>query len=268
MLKFNNIANDGNLKNELNEISKIVSETNQIGQNIIIKLSEQGDALEKTEEKLEHNEFILSKTFRILRGMSWFGWILNFFTKDISTQYNNKYNNLIKNNEEKSKRQEKNEAVAEASGTEASGTRLSVGSMSAAALEGRWKSVVSDCLCFGGVDVGASPSAVLARRWRLAESYGTGLKKITEDNKEEKLKVPQENLSKKTHSDTDIREILNNENKELLFIENELKNLHSMGLKIGECIDDHNERLERISNKTENISNKIIKNKDYISTIL
>ena len=263
MLKFNNIANDGNLKNELNEISKIVSETNQIGQNIIIKLSEQGDALEKTEEKLENNEFILSKTFRILRGMSWFGWILNFFTKEISTQYNNKYNNLIKNNEEKSKRQEKNEAVAEASGT-----RLSVGSMSAAALEGRWKSVVSDCLCFSGVDVGASPSAVLARRWRLAEAYGTGLKKITEDNKEEKLKVPQENLSKKTHSDIDVREILNNESKELLFIENELKNLHSIGLKIGECIDDHNERLERISNKTEHISNKIIKNKDYISTIL
>ena len=49
----------------------------------------------------------------------------------------------------------------------------------------------------------------------MAEAYGTGLKKITEDNKEEKLKVPQENLSKKTHSDTDIREILNNENKEL-----------------------------------------------------
>ena len=145
---------------------------------------------------------------------------------------------------------------------------LSVGSISAAALEGRWKSVVSGCLYPGGVDVGASPSAVLARRWRLAEAYGTGLKKITEDNKEEKLKVPQENLSKKTHSDTDIREILNNENKELLFIENELKNLHSIGLKIGECIDDHNERLERISNKTENISNKIIKNKDYISTIL
>ena len=263
MLKFNNITNDGNLKNELNEISKIVSETNEIGQNIIIKLSEQGDALEKTEEKLENNEFILSKTFRILRGMSWFGWILNFFTKEISTQYNNKYNNLIKNNEEKSKRQEKNEAV-----TEASGMGLSVGSISAAALEGRWKSVVSGCLYPGGVDVGASPSAVLARRWRLAEAYGTGLKKITEDNKEEKLKVPQENLSKKTHSDTDIREILNNENKELLFIENELKNLHSIGLKIGECIDDHNERLERISNKTEHISNKIIKNKDYISTIL
>ena len=263
MLKFNNITNDGNLKNELNEISKIVSETNEIGQNIIIKLSEQGDALEKTEEKLEHNEFLLSKTFRILRGMSWFGWILNFFTKDLSTQYNNKYNNLIKNNEEKRKRQEKIEAVAEASGT-----GLSVGSMSAAALEVRWKSVVSGCLCFGGVDIGASPSAVLARRWRLAEAYGTRLKKITEDNKEEKLKVTQENLSKKTDSDIDVREILNNENKELLFIENELKNLHSIGLKIGECIDDHNERLERISNKTEHISNKIIKNKDYISTIL
>jgi len=262
MLKFNNIANDGNLKNELNEISKIVSETNEIGQNIIIKLSEQGDALEKTEEKLEHNEFLLSKTFRILRGMSWFGWILNFFTKDISKQCN-KYNNLIKINEEKSKRQEKIEAVAEASGT-----GLSVGSMSAAALEGRWKSVVSGCLCFGGVDIGASPSAVLARRWREAEAYGTRLKKITEDNKEEKLKVTQENLSKKTDSDIDVREILNNENKELLFIENELKNLHSIGLKIGECIDNHNERLERISNKTEHISNKIIKNKDYISTIL
>ena len=132
----------------------------------------------------------------------------------------------------------------------------------------RWKSVVSGCLCFGGVDIGASPSAVLARRWRLAEAYGTRLKKITEDNKEEKLKVTQENLSKKTDSDIDVREILNNENKELLFIENELKNLHSIGLKIGECIDNHNERLERISNKTEHISNKIIKNKDYISTIL
>ena len=94
------------------------------------------------------------------------------------------------------------------------------------------------------------------------------LEEIKKVNKEEKLKVPQENLSKKTHSDIDVREILNNESKELLFIENELKNLHSIGLKIGECIDDHNERLERISNKTENISNKIIKNKDYISTIL
>ena len=192
MLKFNNIANDGNLKNELNEISKIVCETNEIGQNIIIKLSEQGDNLEKTEKKLDTNGFILSKTFRILRDMTWFGWILNFFIKDNSNQSNNY--NLTKKNK--------------------------------------------------------------------------NLEEIKEDNKEEKLKVTQENLSKKTHLDMDVREILNNENKELLFIENELKNLHSIGLKIGECIDDHNERLERISNKTENISNKIIKNKDYISTIL
>ena len=192
MLKFNNITNDKNLKNELNEISKIVCETNEIGQNIIIKLSEQGDNLEKTEKKLDTNEFILSKTFRILRDMTWFGWILNFFIKDNSNQSNNY--NLTKKNK--------------------------------------------------------------------------NLEEIKEDNKEEKLKVTQEILSKNMSLDIDVREILNNENKELLFIENELKNLHSIGLKIGECIDDHNERLERISNKTENISNKIIKNKDYISTIL
>ena len=192
MFRINNIANDGNLKNELNEISKIVCETNEIGQNIIIKLSEQGDNLEKTEKKLDTNEFILSKTFRILRDMTWFGWILNFFIKDNSNQSNNY--NLTKKNK--------------------------------------------------------------------------NLEEIKKDNKEEKLKVTQEILYKKTSLDIDVREILNNENKELLFIENELKNLHSIGLKIGECIDDHNERLERISNKTENISNKIIKNKDYISTIL
>ena len=192
MFRINNIANDGNLKNELNEISKIVCETNEIGQNIIIKLSEQGDNLEKTEEKLNTNEFLLSKTFRILRDMTWFGWILNFFIKDNSNQSNNY--NLTKKNK--------------------------------------------------------------------------NLEEIKKDNKEEKLKVTQEILYKKTSLDIDVREILNNENKELLFIENELKNLHSIGLKIGECIDDHNERLERISNKTETISNKIIKNKDYISTIL
>ena len=192
MLKFNNIANDGNLKNELNEISKIVCETNEIGQNIIIKLSEQGDNLEKTEKKLDTNGFILSKTFRILRDMTWFGWILNFFIKDNSNQSNNY--NLTKKNK--------------------------------------------------------------------------NLEEIKEDNKEEKLKVTQEILSKNMSLDIDVREILNNENKELLFIESELKNLHSIGLKIGECIDDHNARLERISNKTENISKKIIKNKDYISTIL
>jgi hypothetical protein len=192
MFRINNIANDGNLKNELNEISKIVCETNEIGQNIIIKLSEQGDNLEKTEEKLNTNEFILSKTFRILRDMTWFGWILNFFIKDNSNQSNNY--NLTKKNK--------------------------------------------------------------------------NLEEIKEDNKEEKLKVTQEILSKNMSLDIDVREILNNENKELLFIESELKNLHSIGLKIGECIDDHNERLERISNKTEHISNKIIKNKDYISTIL
>ena len=192
MFRINNIANDGNLKNELNEISKIVCETNEIGQNIIIKLSEQSDNLEKTEEKLNTNEFLLSKTFRILRDMTWFGWILNFFIKDNSNQSNNY--NLTKKNK--------------------------------------------------------------------------NLEEIKKDNKEEKLKVTQEILSEKTSLDIDVREILNNENKELLFIENELKNLHSIGLKIGECIDDHNERLERISNKTETISNKIIKNKDYISTIL
>ena len=192
MFRINNIANDGSLKNELNEISKIVCETNEIGQNIIIKLSEQGDNLEKTEKKLDTNEFILSKTFRILRDMTWFGWILNFFIKDNSNKSNNY--NLTKKNK--------------------------------------------------------------------------NLEEIKKDNKEEKLKVTQEILSEKTSLDIDVREILNNENKELLFIENELKNLHSIGLKIGECIDDHNERLERISNKTENISNKIIKNKDYISTIL
>ena len=192
MFRINNIANDGSLRNELNEISKIVCETNEIGQNIIIKLSEQGDNLEKTEKKLDTNEFILSKTFRILRDMTWFGWILNFFIKYNSNQSNNY--NLTKKNK--------------------------------------------------------------------------NLEEIKEVNKEEKLKATQEILSKKMSLDIDVREILNNENKELLFIENELKNLHSIGLKIGECIDDHNERLERISNKTEHISNKIIKNKDYISTIL
>lgn len=67
--------------------SVCASEANEIGQNILIKLSEQGDLLKNSEEKMEYNSYFLSKTIRILRNMTWIGWMLNFFTRKPDDPY-------------------------------------------------------------------------------------------------------------------------------------------------------------------------------------
>ena len=172
--------NKDHIISEIKELNKIASETNEIGRNILVKLSEQGEILNNVEEKLEQNEYILSKTFRILRGMTWFGWILNFFTKDIpkklnsinSIKYNPKENLLI--NEE------------------------------------------------------------IKRGFREIKN--------NENNK-------------------------NNENEELLLLENDIKSLHMIGIKIGEALDEHNQSIDRIKYKTDEVIINITDNSYYTLNI-
>jgi len=66
---------------EIKGTNKVTCETTEIGKNVLSKLSEQSALIRKNDENLEDNNYFLSKTIRILRSMTWFGWIFNFFTR-------------------------------------------------------------------------------------------------------------------------------------------------------------------------------------------
>lgn len=65
-----------------NEITKIASDTKDISIQILNKLDEQGESINKSELNIESSNYLLSKSLRIARYMTWFGWISNLFTKD------------------------------------------------------------------------------------------------------------------------------------------------------------------------------------------
>lgn len=70
-----------NTSEHIKSSNDCASEANEIGRNVLITLSEQGEFLKKTKKNIEDNEYFISKTIRILRTMTWFGWIVNFFTR-------------------------------------------------------------------------------------------------------------------------------------------------------------------------------------------
>jgi len=155
--------------------SDCASEANEIGRNILIKLSEQSDLLKKTKKNIEENDYFLSKTIRILRTMTWFGWIINFFTRSPQSpceDYKKEKNYQIKENNIK----------------------------------------------------------------------------LEDDNKEDLLNDIDPKIQ--------FEAIINAEDKELSNLENELKNLNYIGLKINEYLVQHNNELDLLIPKSEDLTIK------------
>lgn len=64
------------------EITKLAVETKDISVQILNKLDEQGESIKKSEHNIETSNYLVSKSLRIAKYMTWFGWISNWFTKD------------------------------------------------------------------------------------------------------------------------------------------------------------------------------------------
>jgi hypothetical protein len=86
------MTNTNNLSNETNSISKSILET----------LEKQEKQLENTENNLDETNFLVDISMRLIKSMTWFGWIYHLFAKiptrnytprndfdSISTQNNN-----------------------------------------------------------------------------------------------------------------------------------------------------------------------------------
>jgi hypothetical protein len=56
-----------------------------IGRNTLEVVEQQGEQLENIERTADDTKYMLDKSNRILRGMTWSGWVTNMFTKDPST---------------------------------------------------------------------------------------------------------------------------------------------------------------------------------------
>lgn len=156
------------------------SEANEIGRNVLITLSEQGELLKKTKKNIEDNEYFISKTIRILRTMTWFGWIVNFFTRSPQMP-------------------------------------------------------VQDCKKENEIH----PS---------------------DNNKEELLN----NIDPKIQFEA----IINAEDKELSKLENELKSLNYIGWKINEYLVEHNNELNLLIPKTEDLTLKTTKTKNAATNLI
>ena len=46
-------------------------------------LSQQGESLKKSESMMKDQKYILDKSKRVLRGMTWSGWVTNLMTPDV-----------------------------------------------------------------------------------------------------------------------------------------------------------------------------------------
>ena len=64
------------------EITKLAVETKDISVQILNKLDEQGESIQKSEHNIETSNYLVSKSLRIAKYMTWFGWVSNWFTKD------------------------------------------------------------------------------------------------------------------------------------------------------------------------------------------
>jgi len=169
----------------IKSISQCAQETNVIGNNVITSLSSQGDLIKQTDNKLEYNDYYLSNTIRILRKMSWFGWIINFFTRT--------------------------------------------------AIE---------------------PKVICEAN------------KTNENECNEEFNDMSNNKFNYNDSNVHFIETIDTEDKELSELENELIKLHFIGLKINEYLIKHNEELDLIIPKTEDLTNKMIVTKNLATSLI
>ena len=70
-------------EDEYLQTRRIAAETVEIGRATIEQASRQTEQLSNADRLADHNKYVLDKSARLLRGMTWSGWVANMFSKDI-----------------------------------------------------------------------------------------------------------------------------------------------------------------------------------------
>mmetsp|Transcript_2658 Transcript_2658/g.4137 ORF Transcript_2658/g.4137 Transcript_2658/m.4137 type:complete len:141 (+) Transcript_2658:176-598(+) len=68
---------------ERRQALKSAAEAKEIGRATLETLARQKESLERSEAIAEENIYIMDKSIRVLRGMTWSGWVANIFSKDV-----------------------------------------------------------------------------------------------------------------------------------------------------------------------------------------
>ena len=71
-----------NITRDLLEARKFAAEAQEAAKSTLISLDHQNEILQGAEDTLEANEYILQKSYRTLRGMTWSGMFYNMFVPD------------------------------------------------------------------------------------------------------------------------------------------------------------------------------------------
>lgn len=69
---------------QLTDARRTAHEAAGHGREALEQLDAQNEILQSTEDTLEANEYVLQKSMRVLRGMTWSGWLYNTFSSDKS----------------------------------------------------------------------------------------------------------------------------------------------------------------------------------------
>ena len=65
---------------------RLASETVEVARATITQASQQTEQLENADRLADHNAYLLDKSARLLRGMTWSGWVANMFSKDVKVE--------------------------------------------------------------------------------------------------------------------------------------------------------------------------------------
>ena len=65
---------------------RLAAETVEVARATITQASQQTEQLENADRTADHSAYLLDKSARLLRGMTWSGWVANLFSKDVKVE--------------------------------------------------------------------------------------------------------------------------------------------------------------------------------------
>ena len=65
---------------------RLAAETVEVARATITQASHQTEQLENADRLADHNAYLLDKSARLLRGMTWSGWVANMLSKDVKVE--------------------------------------------------------------------------------------------------------------------------------------------------------------------------------------
>lgn len=68
---------------ERRQAQKSAVEAKEIGRATLETLAQQKEILERSEAMADENIYLMDKSIRVLKGMTWSGWVANIFSKDV-----------------------------------------------------------------------------------------------------------------------------------------------------------------------------------------